>query len=176
MECLVQQSSFRVQHSRWPIARWNATASCERCATISNWPGQHVEWSTGVSYEGWLRPAFHAPCCQKGVTAVWRTVTVSLMKLSERMRAKRVKLQWPLWTSEKLVQAIQTCQCICNMTVEFQHVKHVSFCWSFFTGPPTVPPMPVKIWPNPKPGFDQHSMPHAVKKVWLQFGGQLQWA
>ena len=78
-----------------------------------------MEWSTGVSYEGWLRPAFHAPCCQKGVIAVWRTVTVSLMKLSERMRAKRVKLQWTLWTSEKLVQVIQTCQCMCNMTFDF---------------------------------------------------------
>ena len=50
----------------------------------------------------------------------WKTNNaIAQLKLSERMRTNRVKLQWTLWTSEKLVQVIQTCQCMCNMTCHF---------------------------------------------------------
>ena len=47
-----------------------------------------------------------------------------------------------------------------------EHVKHVCFCCHFSLAHPLCHPLPVKTtWPNPEPGFDQQSMPHADKKV-----------
>ena len=100
-----------------------------------------MEWPTWTGYEGKLRPAVHAPRWQKGVT-VLRSVTVSLKKRSERMRSKRVKLQWTLWATEELVQVEWRNLSNTNVTWHLAWTcKTCLFLLSFFTGPPAVPPI-----------------------------------
>ena len=92
MECVVQQSTYWIKYSRWPISWADPGTSWPSCPSTTSGPNALVGAGAGVCYKGRRWPASRRPCWKR--SAIARSAGWRLKKQSEGKWSNRQKLQW----------------------------------------------------------------------------------